>query len=148
MGFSKDCHFLLQGILLTQGCQAHVSCVSCTSRYIFYYWDPGKPTQLHVILNNTVCTIKKFIKKVDLRLKILTTYTKQRKKMHKATIRGNWYVLIVVMFLWMYLSLSTHQMIVIKFVQFFVYELHLNKAVFKNVKKKKEFKWTTHMSKS
>ena len=88
--------------------QTHVSCVSCTSRYIFfffYYWDTGKPTQHHAIPDNTICTLKKFIKRVDLRLKILTTYTKQRKKRHKATIRGKWYVLIVVIVLWMYLSL-------------------------------------------
>ena len=33
------CHFLLQGIFLTQGLKTPVSCISCIGRRILYHYD-------------------------------------------------------------------------------------------------------------
>ena len=41
------CHFLLQGIFLTQD-QTHVSCVSCIGKGFFTTKSPGKPWQIMV----------------------------------------------------------------------------------------------------
>lgn len=74
------------------------------------------------VINNTVPCTEKSVKRVDFKLNVFTTPKKgDRRKLLEVVDR--------VLVSWVYAYVHTHQIEYIKYGQFFLYPLHLNKAV-------------------
>lgn len=81
-----------------------------------------------------------FVKRVDLTLSILITTTTTAKQTYRLTKRdtrdifggGDMSITLTVMVVsWVFAYVQTYQLVNIKYVQFFVYQLYVSKAVFK-----------------